>query len=154
MLKIKLRDVCFAEKMHYQKSNGDNAENMQRVIAKITHYIKQTNHYPLTITELCQIAHISRRSLQYCFEQGLDISPIQYIRECRLNEIRRILLSSEQQITIADLALNFGFFHLGTFNAQYKQLFAETPTQTLQRSERYQNAKISKNTLKPSIIDQ
>jgi len=131
---------------HYQTT--------QRVITEIANYIKQTNHYPLTITELCQIAHVSRRSLQYSFEQGLGISPIQYIRECRLNEIRRILLSSEQQITIADLALNFGFFHLGTFNAQYKQLFAETPTQTLQRSERYQNAKISKNTLKPSILDQ
>ncbi|MEI6893981.1 MAG: helix-turn-helix domain-containing protein [Colwellia sp.] len=41
-------------------------------------------------------------------------------------------------MSIADLALNVGFFHIGTFNHQYKDLFGETPTQTKQRSEHYQ----------------
>jgi len=118
-------------------------QTKQRVITVVSHYIKQTNRYPLTITELCKITHVSRRALHYCFEQGLGVSPIQYIRDCRLNEIRRILLKDETEIIIADLAIDFGFFHISTFNAQYKQLFGETPTQTIQRSASYQNAMIS-----------
>lgn len=109
-----------------------------RVITEVNNYIKQTGTYPLTTTELCKIANVSRRALQYCFEQGLGMSPIQYIRDCRLNEIRRILLKQDNDSAIADVALNFGFFHLGTFNSQYKQLFAETPTQTMQRASSYQ----------------
>lgn len=118
-------------------------QTKQRVITAVSRYIKQTNRYPLTITELCKITHVSRRALHYCFEQGLGVSPIQYIRDCRLNEIRRILLKNEKEITIADLALEFGFFHISTFNAHYKQLFGETPTQTIQRSANYQSAVIS-----------
>lgn len=118
-------------------------QTKQRVITAVSHYIKQSGRYPLTITELCKITHVSRRALHYCFEQGLGLSPIQYIRDCRLNEIRRILLKDETEINIVDLALDFGFFHLGTFNAHYKLLFAETPTQTIQRSANYKNATIS-----------
>jgi AraC family ethanolamine operon transcriptional activator len=112
-------------------------QTASRVITNINHYIKETKNYPLTISELCKISGVSRRTLQYCFEQGMGISPIQYIRDCRLNEIRRILLKEGDQINIADLALDFGFFHLGTFNVQYKELFAETPTQTIQRANNY-----------------
>ena len=115
----------------------------QRVITKISSYIEQTGHYPLTITELCKIAHVSRRTLHYCFEHELGVSPIQYIRDCRLNEIRRILLKGETERSISDLALDLGFFHISTFNAQYKQLFGETPTQTIQRAASYQNSTIS-----------
>jgi len=118
-------------------------QTKQRVITAVSRYIKQTNRYPQTITELCKITHVSRRALHYCFEQGLGVSPIQYIRDCRLNEIRRILLKDKKEITISDLALDFGFFHISTFNNHYKQLFGETPTQTIQRAVNYQNVSIS-----------
>lgn len=113
-----------------------------RVIAKVNSYIQNTGHYPLTTTELCKISNVSRRALQYCFEKGFGMSPIQYIRTSRLNEIRRMLLKDDDNIVIADVALNFGFFHLGTFNSQYKQLFGETPSQTIQRAENYQQSAI------------
>lgn len=113
-------------------------QTKRRVITKINNYIKQHNDSPLTVTKLCQISNVSRRTLQYCFQQGLGMSPMQYIRDCRLNEIRRILLKENNHIGISCLALNFGFFHLGTFNHQYKTLFGETPTKTLQRAGHYQ----------------
>ncbi len=113
-----------------------------RVITAIRRHIEQTGHYPLTVTELCNIAHVSRRTLHYCFQEQLGVSPIQYIRDCRLNEIRRILLKNESKLSISELALELGFFHTGTFNAHYKQLFAETPGQTRARAANYQNATI------------
>ncbi|MGB5445121.1 MAG: helix-turn-helix domain-containing protein [Psychromonas sp.] len=115
----------------------------QRVITAVNRHIEQTGHYPLTITELCKIAHVSRRTLHYCFEQELGVSPVQYIRDCRLNEIRRILLKNETGRRISDLAVDFGFFHISTFNAHYRHLFGETPGQTIQRAANYQNATIS-----------
>lgn len=137
LIRSKVADLL-AQTEYPSEQKLATTQTKQRVITDISNYIKQTKRYPLTITELCQISHVSRRALQYSFEQGLGVSPIQYIRDCRLNEIRRILLNMETDITITDLALNYGFFHLGTFNNQYKQLFAETPTQTMQRATHYQ----------------
>jgi AraC family ethanolamine operon transcriptional activator len=109
----------------------------RRVMQRIHNYIDQTGRYPLTMTEMCKIAFVSRRTLQYCFEHELGVSPMQYLRDCRLNEIRRILLNDDEERLISDLAIEFGFYHISTFNEHYKQLFGETPTQTRQRSHLY-----------------
>jgi len=122
---------------------------IQKVIADITNYVKETSSYPLTISELCQITGVGRRTLQYCFEHGFGISPIQYIRDCRLNEIRRILLNNEDKdIIISDVALDYGFYHIATFNSQYKHLFGETPSQTMKRSVGYHSVPVIKDITK------
>ncbi|PJC86872.1 AraC family transcriptional regulator [Vibrio sp. HA2012] len=107
------------------------------VIKRIQKHMAQTGEYPLTVNELCRIACVSRRTLQYAFEYGLDISPLVYVRNCRLNQIRRALLSTNSELCISDLAIGHGFYHIGLFNQYYKQLFGETPTQTRQRSVVY-----------------
>ncbi len=114
-----------------------SAPAKRRVLERIRTHIQQTGKYPLTTSELCQIAYVSRRTLQYSFEHELGVSPIQYLRDCRLNEIRRILLTREGELLISDLAMEFGFYHISTFNEHYKQLFSETPTQTRQRAAMY-----------------
>ncbi|WP_088135256.1 helix-turn-helix domain-containing protein [Vibrio gazogenes] len=114
-----------------------SAPAKRRVLERIRNHIEKTGRYPLTTTELCQIAYASRRTLQYCFEQELGVSPIQYLRDCRLNEIRRILLNTEEEIVISNLAVEFGFYHISTFNEHYKKLFGETPSQTRQRARLY-----------------
>jgi AraC family ethanolamine operon transcriptional activator len=115
-----------------------NQPAKRRVVERIRKHIEQTGRYPLTITELCQIGYVSRRTLQYCFEHELGVSPMQYLRECRLNEIRRALLLTNGQTIISDLAMEYGFYHISTFNEHYKLLFGETPSQTLQRTPAYQ----------------
>lgn len=137
LITSKIADLLTQTVCGFQE-NSVSYQTKRRVITKINNYIKQHNDSPLTVTRLCQISNVSRRTLQYCFQQGVGMSPMQYIRDCRLNDIRRILLKENNQIGIACLALNFGFFHLGTFNHQYKTLFSETPTQTMQRAGHYQ----------------
>ena len=107
------------------------------VIERIQKHIEQTGEYPLTVNELCQIACVSRRTLQYAFEHGLGTTPIQYVRNCRLNLIRTALLTEDNEKSISDLALEHGFYHISLFNQHYKQLFGETPTQTIIRSNSY-----------------
>ncbi|PWI33205.1 hypothetical protein DI392_10080 [Vibrio albus] len=107
------------------------------VIERIQKHIEQTGEYPLTVSELCQIACVSRRTLQYAFELGLGTTPIHYIRNCRLNLIRSALLEEGNEKSISDLAIEHGFYHISLFNQHYKQLFGETPTQTINRSNSY-----------------
>jgi len=93
-----------------------------------------TTTNPVTITELCAIANVSRRTLQYSFETILGVSPQRFIRITRLNQIRRELSDPSETRAITDIAFNYGFYHPGLFAQNYKLLFGENPSITLQRS--------------------
>ena len=85
-----------------------------------------------TIPELCKIANLSERNLQYGFKEYLGITPIRYLRLVRLNGVRRdLLLSQPKKDRIVDIALNWGFIELGRFAGEYRQLFQELPSSTL-----------------------
>lgn len=86
---------------------------------------------PVTVTQLCEITNVSRRTLQYSFESILGVSPIQYLRISRLNGVRRSLVQAKDGQAVSDIAAQWGFWHLSQFAKDYKQLFGETPSKTL-----------------------
>lgn len=60
------------------------------------------------------------------------MSPVAYLRICRLNRVRTTLAASDpQETTITNVAMRFGFLHLGRFAGDYKRMFGETPSETL-----------------------
>lgn len=88
-----------------------------------------------TMAELCEIAALSERSLEYGFREYLDITPIRYLRLVRLNGVRRDLLAATNtKGCIVNAALNWGFVEMGRFSGEYKQLFEELPSQTIRKT--------------------
>jgi len=107
----------------------------RQVVARVQAYLQAQPLATPSVTDLCELTHVSRRTLQYCFEQVLGLSPLQYLRLMRLNAVRRLLLVGlEEGDTIAQLAARYGFWHAGQFSADYKGLFGEPPSATLARA--------------------
>ena len=89
-----------------------------------------------TMTELCQVAATSERTLQYGFKDIFEMSPREFMIRRRLHSVRRALLVSDPNTrTIADVAMAHGFFELGHFAGKYRRLFGELPSDTLSMSE-------------------
>lgn len=85
-----------------------------------------------TMLELCKIAHLSERSLEYGFREYLGITPIRYLRLIRLNGVRReLLIACPESVKVIDIALIWGFLEMGRFAGEYRQLFQELPSETL-----------------------
>jgi AraC family ethanolamine operon transcriptional activator len=106
------------------------------VVEKVSAYLEAHPDKPVTITELCELTHVSRRTMQYCFEDVLGISPLRCIRISRLNAVRRRLLQGlEEGETISMVAQQWGFLHAGQFTHDYTLLFGENPSVTLMRSQ-------------------
>lgn len=99
------------------------------VVNQVKEYINTHNDAPITMTDLCLLTNVSRRTLQYSFESIVGISPMQFLRLTRLNRVRRALLF-EPGASIAETAAYWGFWHGGQFAKDYKQLFGETPSET------------------------
>jgi AraC-like DNA-binding protein len=90
---------------------------------------------PLAIEDIAREAGVSVRGLQMAFQQFKDITPMTYLRQLRLDGVRRDLTSSMQQdALISDIAKRWGFSHMGRFSAMYVKAFGEIPRQTLNRS--------------------
>lgn len=89
----------------------------------------------VTVSDLCAQTNVSRRMLNYCFQDVLDTNPVQYLRALRLNGVRRDLRSTEQAgVSIRDIACKWGFWHLSRFAEEYRSLFGELPSETLRNS--------------------
>lgn len=88
-----------------------------------------------TVPELCAAFHVSRRTLQYAFEQVVGTSPVVYLRNLRLNAVRRDIASGAAA-TVQDAAARQGFWSLSQFACDYRRLFGERPSQTQARARR------------------
>lgn len=104
------------------------------VVEKVRSYIDAHPQDAISITALCELAHVSRRTLQYSFESVLGMSPLRYLRISRLNAVRRALLVADEcEQSVAEIAQHWGFWHAGQFGKDYKELFGEAPSISLKR---------------------
>lgn len=83
-----------------------------------------------TLTELEQKSGYSARALQYAFKARFGCSPLEWLREQRLQAARQRLLTGDYQ-TITQVAHECGFGSASQFSRAYKLRFGESPVQTL-----------------------
>jgi AraC-like DNA-binding protein len=87
---------------------------------------------PFALDKLIEITGTSASTLLREFRKRYGMPPIQYLKHRRLEAARRELLSAERdQITVTDVALRYGFYHLGRFSGVYRETFGELPSETL-----------------------
>jgi AraC-like DNA-binding protein len=91
-------------------------------------------HEPISVADMAMAARMSVRSLREGFRAHLATTPLAYLRRVRLDLARRDLLAiadGHAPGTVTDVALRWGFAHLGRFTGHYRQTYGETPSQTL-----------------------
>ena len=89
---------------------------------------------PISLQQLSAISGLTPGSLRNAFEAVIGLTPIAYLKRHRLSGVRRDLRRANRKHTrIIDVALDWGFTHMGHFAADYQEMFAERPSQTLAR---------------------
>ena len=108
-------------------------QRRQRIVAKARELVLAHHDQALTVPQLCEQLFVSRRTLQYCFEDVLGMSPMQYLRLIRLNGARRHLRQAPaKSLTVQDVAADWGFWHFSQFSSDYRKLFGHSPSQSIQ----------------------
>jgi len=82
-----------------------------------------------TVADLARLAGTSARSLQYAFQERFEVSPMQYLRQVRLDRVHDDL--AEGAGTVADIASYWGFTNPSRFARTYRDRFGEFPAATL-----------------------
>lgn len=105
-----------------------------QIVERAREYMRAHIEDPITVADLCQELNVSRRTLQYSFQDVLDLNPVSFLRAMRLNGARRELRRRPEQESVADIAARWGFWHLSHFAADYKAMFGELPSETLNKA--------------------
>lgn len=105
--------------------------NRRRIVGKVREYILSHPDEPVSIPDLCRMFHVSRRTLQYCFQDVVGMSPVAYLRTVRLNEVRRRLFFGGRYGQVTEVAMSWGFRHMSQFSIDYQRLFGVLPSETV-----------------------
>ncbi|WP_254441987.1 helix-turn-helix domain-containing protein [Duganella vulcania] len=107
---------------------ASSLQRRRQVVALAREYIMAHRSESITVPELCERVHVSRRTLQYCFEDVLGMSPMLYLRMVRLNGVRRQLQDGG---AIGDVADSWGLSNFSQFSSDYRKLFGQCPSASL-----------------------
>jgi len=90
---------------------------------------------PITVDDIADAAGVSVRTIQNLFAQQLGQTPTSYLKNERLERARSDLADAPggSNVKVTDVALRWGFSHLGRFATAYRARFGESPSQTLRR---------------------
>ena len=85
----------------------------------------------LSVPDVAAHLGVSVRTLQAGFREWRNTTPNAFLTQTRLQHVRDDLL--REGVNVTDVALKYGFSHLGRFSAQYHAAFGERPSATLRR---------------------
>jgi AraC-like DNA-binding protein len=86
---------------------------------------------PLRIENLAEIASMSISSFHRHFKEVTAMSPIQFQKQLRLHEARRLLLS--ESTDAAEVAFRVGYESPSQFSREYSRMFGFPPRQDIKR---------------------
>jgi len=118
-----------------RKSNGNGCDpygrlEKHRIMQRATDYVHMHLVGDIRVTDLCAYCGVSLSTLQRIFRRELDLSPKDYILAIRLHEARRGFWDVDTKtLTIAEVAMNCGFTHMGRFSRQYRQHYGRLPSE-------------------------
>lgn len=109
----------------------------RQIVERAKAYMVSHIDQPITVADLCVQLGVSRRTLQYSFQEVLGMNALRLLRAMRLNGVRRDLKAIKPATdSVQDVAAKWGFWHLGHFVTDYKRMFGELPSHTLRGGRR------------------
>jgi len=101
------------------------ADSQTYKIAKAIEWLRNHFSEPLRIDELAQRVAMSASSLHHHFKDVTSMSPLQYQKQLRLHEARRLLV--RQACDVGSAALRVGYESPSQFSREYNRLFGAPP---------------------------
>lgn len=101
---------------------------LQRVLL----YIRENLHRPLSVAELAEQAHLSRRTLERRWRKTFNSSPQQDVRRMRVQTARELLLSTE--LSCEEIASSIGLPDGRSLTLLFQSMCDQSPTEVRKNS--------------------
>lgn len=122
--------LLMGEQCEAVRQIATSGSNMQR-IAQVIQHIKTDFTKSLRIEDLADRAKMSPSSFHHHFKQVTSMSPLNYQKQLRLLEARRLMLTEKS--TAATAADRVGYESPSQFSREYSRMFGAPPIQDIER---------------------
>jgi AraC-like DNA-binding protein len=100
-------------------------------IDELVDWIHAHCHEAISLSELAQRSHSSRRSLQYAFKARFACGPMQYLHRQRLWLARRRREEPGPDSSVGSIAIAGGYLSLASFSRDFQRCFGIAPCRLL-----------------------
>jgi AraC-like DNA-binding protein len=112
------------------------ARSRSDIVRRAELFVRDRVGESISIVQLSAAVGVSERSLRNAFYDVYTTSPKRYLKIWQLHQARHALRAADDdRATVTTVATFHGFFELGRFAGEYKALFGEAPSQTLQKAK-------------------
>lgn len=124
----------------YRLLVGEQGERLRQIatagsqshqIAKAIWWLKSNYTQAVSMDELAAQANMSTSTLHHHFKALTALSPLQYQKQLRLQEARRLMLS--ERMDAANAAFQVGYESPSQFNREYSRLFGAPPLRDISK---------------------
>lgn len=98
-------------------------------VARAIDWLKQHYASPLRIDELAGAVHMSASALHHRFKAVAGMSPLQFQKQLRLHEARRLMFADGLECAVAGHRV--GYESASQFSREYRRLFGAPPRQEI-----------------------
>lgn len=107
------------------------AESSVHRVAKAISWLRANFSQPMKVEELAELVHMSVSSFHEHFKSVTSMSPLQYQKAMRLQEARRLMLSTMMDAGTA--SQHVGYLSASQFSREYSRFFGSAPTRDMAR---------------------
>ncbi len=100
-------------------------QNAVRRMKQMLQFIEAHYTEDLTLDQIAESASLSGSACLRCFRQALNTSPIQYVKQLRMEKAAQLLLTTSRKV--GDIALECGFSDLSYFTRAFREEKGITP---------------------------
>jgi len=108
-------------------TQGLMGSHREHAVNKAISWIREHYDAPLKIAQLAEAVHLSPSVLHRRFKAATIMSPLQYQKQVRLLEARKLLRSGG--VEAANVAFQVGYESPSQFSREYRRLFGASPLQ-------------------------
>jgi AraC-like DNA-binding protein len=116
----------------YQVITQRRSPAASRDVRKAEMFVRAHAATDISLDDIASAADVNIRTLQLNFMRYRNMTPMEHLRNVRLDRARDLLMSGNVQV--ADAASDCGFSHQGRFASRYRARFGESPSITLKRA--------------------
>jgi AraC-like DNA-binding protein len=113
-------------------ARGQQRGASPRQIHRAIEFIEQFAEHDISLGDIAVAAQCSPRSLSRLFREFTGTTPMNRLRDTRLERARAQIINLPEQ-PLGEIAVQWGFCHGGQFAQQYKKKFGESPSETRRR---------------------
>jgi AraC-like DNA-binding protein len=135
-LQLPYRDILIRKLLQQFDSNlgsGNDCTINDRSFTQLLAYIEAHVRDDLSVEELAQIGNVSVRTVYNLFAKYFNVTPKLFIKQSKLKSLREELRHNSGIRNVTEVALDYGFTHLGRFSSDYRKMFGELPSETLRQ---------------------